>query len=194
MLYLRNTNQLQTLGQGIVRGTSVTPPEPPVTASYFDGLGRQVWSLGLTNLSSSAYFNVTPQSGSTIADSGSLTIPFLPNTGSAQWEGYFKASTTELYAFSASADDAVWLWIGNEATASNPNTASAILGAPRVLGGITVYSGSISLTAGTYYPMRWQYAGVFNPDYLSASFQSPTISNTQDFTGYTFCSTSSLGF
>ena len=191
MLYLRNTNQIQTLAQQVQRGPAPTPTPP---GTYFDGLGRQVWSKGLTNLTSSAYFNDTPQSGSTIADSGSLTIPFLPNTGSAQWEGYFRASTTELYAFSASADDAVWLWIGNEATASNPSTASAILGAPRVLGGRTTYSGSLGLTAGIYYPMRWQYSGVFVPDFLTASFETATISNTEDFTGYTYCSTASLGF
>jgi hypothetical protein len=191
MLYLRNTNQIQSLAQQVERGPA---PLPPPDTTYYNGLGRQVWSKGLNNLTSSAYFTYTPQSGSTIADCGSLTIPFLPNTGSAQWEGYFKASTTELYAFSASADDAVWLWMGNEATASNPATSSALLGAPRVLGGRTTYSGSISLTAGTYYPMRWQYSGVFNPDYLTASFETPTISNTEDFTGYTFCSTASLGF
>ena len=41
MLYLRNTNQLQSLSQQVNRGPAgVPPPEPPVTSSYFSGLGR----------------------------------------------------------------------------------------------------------------------------------------------------------
>lgn len=197
MLYLRNTNQLQTLGQEIVRGTSVTPPVPPTASVYFDGLGRSEYSVGFGAQGSPAYtasafttssiYYVPP----TVADSGSLVTTFLPlSTGSVDWKGYFKASTTETYTFFLDSDDGSTLWIGNEATASLPLTASALVN----IGAAQSKSGSISLTSGSYYPMLVWYTAHAVPDYFTASFSTPTISKTSNFTGYTYCNTSSLGF
>ena len=200
MLYLRNTNQLQTLGQEIVRGTSVTPPEPPVTSSYFDGLGRTQYQPGFGGQGAPAF---TPSSftgsqyqiGTAIADSGSLQPTFLTsgsvNTGSAQWLGYFKPSTTETYSFYLNTDDTSYWWVGNAATASLPLTSSALVSN---IPPYTGYTGSIALTSGSYVPVRIQYTGVAGPDYFSASFSTPTITKTTDFTNYTFCNTASLGF
>jgi hypothetical protein len=200
MLYLRNTNQLQTLGQEIVRGTSVTPPEPPVTSSYFSGLGRTEYQpafggQGAPAFTPSSYTGSQYVSGSTVADSGSLQPTFLASnlTGSAQWLGYFKPSTTETYTFYLNLDDAAVWWIGNEATASLPLSSSAVVDstfAPPYI----VRSGSIALTSGSYVPVKIQYTGVSFPDYFTASFSTPTITQTTDFTGYTFCNTASLGF
>jgi hypothetical protein len=200
MLYLRNTNQLQTLGQDFVRGTSVTPPEPPVTSSYFSGLGRTQYQPGFGGqgapaFTPSAFTGSQYQIGTAIADSGSLQPSFLTsgsvNTGSAQWLGYFLPSTTETYSFFLSNDDQSFWWVGNAATASLPLTASALL-AVTVSG--TNATGSIALTSGSYLPVRIQYTGVAAPDFFTASFSTPTITKTSDFTNYTFCNTASLGF
>jgi hypothetical protein len=202
MLYLRNTNQVQTLAQAIERGTSENPPLPPVTGSYFDGLGRTQYQPGFGGGGAPAF---TPASftgsqyqiGTAQLDSGSLQPTFLTsgsiNTGSAQWLGYFLPSTTETYTFYLDLDDrAIW-WFGNEATASLPLSSSAVVNsnfAPPYV----VRSGSIALTSGSYVPVKIQYTGVSAPDYFTASFSTPTITKTSDFTNYTFCNTASLGF
>lgn len=199
MLYLRNTNQLQTLGQEIVRGESVNPPVPPGPINYFDGLGRTQYKPGFGGLGApafnpSAFTGSQYQVGGAQLDSGSLQPTFFTsgsvNTGSAQWLGYFKPSTTETYSFFLSVDDAAVWWVGNEASASLPVTSSALLKV-NVTGNAT---GSIALTSGSYVPFRIQYTGVATPDFFTASFSTPTIGKTTNFTGYTFCNTASLGF
>ena len=194
MLYLRNTNQLQSLDRGIQRGPAGEPPAPPVTASYFDGLGRQAY-LGFidptVNPNGYATGSVT---GSIVVDSGSLVAVFgnqgLEIKVSNQWLGYFKASTTETYSFFLENDDTAVLWIGNAATASVLTTGSALLKSPTAI----PTTGSISLTSGSYYPIRIQYADGLGAAYFTSSFSTPTITKTTDYTNYTFCNTASLGF
>jgi hypothetical protein len=197
MLYLRNTNQLQTLGQEIVRGTSAIPPEPPITSSYFSGLGLQQYFGNPQFISSSAQIPALTPSGSAFADSGSLQPTFTVNdqpNRSAQWLGYFLPSTTETYTFFTECDDGMFWWIGNEASASTPSTASAVLGFGGTPLGGNRLTGSISLISGSYYPVRLQYFAVDFPNFFTASFSTPTITKTTNFTGYTFCNTASLGF
>jgi hypothetical protein len=197
MLYLRNTNQIQSLAQQVQRGPAGTPPPTPViTGSYFSGLGREQYYGAPAVLTSSVWFETAVQSGSTVVDSGSLQPTFIASlvTGSAQWKGYFLPSTTETYTFFGFSDDAFWLWLGNSATASAPTTASAVLGHGTTPLGGNRLTGSISLTSGSYYPMRVMYTAVGGPDFMTASFSSPTIIKTDNFTNYTFCNTSSLGF
>ena len=176
----------------------MTPPEPPVTGSYFDGLGRTQYKpafggQGAPAFTPSAFTGSAFVSGSTVVDSGSLQPTFIlaNDTGSAQWLGYFKPSTTETYSFFLFLDDAAYWWVGNAATASLPTTASALLA---VTTSGTSATGSISLTSGSYVPVRIQYTGVAPFDYFTASFSTPTITKTTDFTNYTFCNTASLGF
>ena len=89
-------------------------------------------------------------------------------------------------------DDQSLLWIGNEATASLPLTSSALV---NIVTSGDNKSGSIALVSGSYYPMRIEYTGVVvGTDYISASFSTPTITKTGNFTGYTYCNTASLGF
>ena len=196
MLYLRNTNQIQSLSQQVNRGPAgEPPPTPPVTGSYFNGLGRQAY-LGLidpfANPNGYATGSVT---GSIVVDSGSL-VPVFGSDGppeqyvSNQWLGYFKASTTETYSFFLFNDDNAMLWIGNAATASVLTTGSALLKSPTA----TPTTGSISLTSGSYYPIRIQYADARGAAYFTSSFSTPTITKTTDYTNYTFCNTASLGF
>lgn len=199
MLYLRNTNQSQTLAQQVLRGTADIPPVPPTPSVYFDGLGRREYLPGAvpsqTMWLQPQFFtsSFVTQQGSAVADSGSLDVTFFGvNTGSVEWKGYFKAATTETYTFYLNSDDQSLLWIGDEATGSMPLTSSALI---NVVNSGDNKSGSISLTSGSYYGMRVEYTGVvLGTDYFTASFSTPTITKTTNFTGYTYCNTSSLGF
>lgn len=194
MLYLRNTNQTQTLAQQIERGPAEPiPPTPPVDV-YLNGLGRSVYNGNFDGAPN--WFATATQSGSTVVDSGSL-VPVLGEPGppevykSNQWLGYFKASTTETYTFFLRSDDNSILWIGGAATASVLTTGSALINNPT---SVNTRSGSIALTSGSYYPMRLQYADALGTQFFTSSFSSPTITTTTDYTGYTFCISSSKGF
>ena len=196
MLYLRNTNQLQSLDRGIQRGPADTPvpPVPPITGSlnYFDGLGRQAYSAYIDPFTNPNGYATGSTTGSLVANSGSLQAVFGGATNvSNQWLGYFKASTTETYSFFLENDDNAVLWLGNAATASVLTTGSAVLKSATGQPGNT---GSISLTSGSYYPMRLQYADGLGGVYFTSSFSTPTITKTTDYTNYTFCNTASLGF
>ncbi len=195
MLYLRNTNQLQSLSQQVNRGPAGTPPEPPtppVTGSYFNGLGRQGYVGYNDPFVNPNWPDTAVTTGSLVANSGSLLPFYITGNGSStQWLGYFKASTTETYSFFLENDDNAVLWLGNAATASVLTTGSAVL---KSVTGQPGNTGSISLTSGSYYPMRLQYADGLGTIYFTSSFSTPTITKTTDYTNYTFCNTASLGF
>jgi hypothetical protein len=196
-LYLSNTNRLESLQGGVLRGPYSASVQPVTPGNYFNGLGLYQYFTAPDILSSSAQIPALTQSGSAFADSGSLQPTFVTNgvtQRSAQWLGYFKPSTTETYTFFAEEDDACWWWVGSAATASAPTTASAVLGYQGAAIGGNKLTGSISLTSGSYYPVRIQYTAVAFPDFFTASFSTPTITKTTDFTGYTYCNTASLGF
>ena len=199
-IYLSNTNRLQSLQGNVLRGPFSGSPAPSASLNYFSGLGRTEYQpafggQGAPEFTPSSFTGSAYVSGSTVVNSGSIQTTFLVSnlTGSAQWLGYFKPSTTEIYSFYTVYDDRVMWWVGNDATASLPVTSSALI-IGNLLPPYIALTGSIALTSGSYVPIRIQYSGVSNPDYLTASFSSPTITKTTDFTGYTFCNTASLGF
>jgi len=175
----------------------------PVTGGFFDGLGRQGYEGYYNPLTNPNGYVGAPTTGSLVADSGSLVALFgrpdpAPTTVVTQWLGYFRPSTNETYTFILNNDDQAILWLGNAATASVLTAGSALVqsditptGSVQGSGG---NSGSISLTAGVNYPIRIQYADGAGDRYFTSSFSTPTITRTTDYTGFTFCSTSSLGF
>ena len=167
------------------------------SASFGNGLGRREWSVGFgaqgapALVPSSYSYSSIYRTGSLVIDSGSLLTSYLPNvTGSVEWVGYFKPSTTETYTFILNSDDTSRLWIGNNATAIIPTAASALV----TNNSSQITSASIALTSGSYYGFRIQYTAHATPDYFTESFRTPTISETTNFTNYTFHNTSSYGF
>lgn len=206
-MYLSNTNYLQsTVLKSSLRGAAPTPvppvpPAPSGSLNYFNGLGRTTYSgsIFITALQDPNAFATASVSQSVRLDSGSLIPLFTalpPGTASAdykfsEWLGYFKASTNETYTFYLRTDDESAMWFGNDATASYLTTGSALILEPALPP--TPSSGSIVLISGSYYPMRIQYSSGIG-DFFSSSFSTPTISETQDYTGYTFANTASLGF
>ena len=141
-----------------------------------------------------AYFDSTVSLGPGTADVGVIQTGFTTSVDfrSAQWLGYFKPATTETYTFDATSDDAMFMWIGNDAI-NNYTTASINMGSA-TLGPNFVSGSPIALISGTQYPMRIQWGENMGGEYLSMSYSTPTISQTLDFTGLTLYNSTTNGF
>jgi len=141
-----------------------------------------------------AFFDTATSSSAGTADVGVIQTGFTSSVDfrSVQWLGYFKPATTETYQFDATSDDAMFMWIGNDAI-SNYTTASINMGTASL--GPNYVSGSpVALISGTQYPMRIQWGENAGGEYISMSFSTPTISQTTNFTGLTLYNSSTNGF
>jgi hypothetical protein len=100
--------------------------------------------------------------------------------------GYFLAPTTGTYTFYTSSDDGSGVWIGDIAAASSGRTtANAVLN--NNLGGgqgDTKRSGTISLTGGTWYPIRIVHEEGGGGDNLTFSWAGPGIGETTSLSTY----------
>lgn len=94
------------------------------------------------------------------------------NLFSVQWLGNFYANVTGTWTFSTNSDDASYLWLGATAlsgyTTSNPVVNNGGAHGP------TVRTGTISLTAGTFYPIRIQFGDGGGGDVMVVSFTPPS--------------------
>ena len=111
---------------------------------------------------------------------------------SCQWLGYFLPSTTETYTFFTSSDDASYVWVGSNAI-TGFTTANAIVNN----GGTHAArerSGTISLTAGVYYPIRIQFGESGGGDIMTFYYSTPTIILTATVTGRVFYNPATNGF
>jgi hypothetical protein len=127
-----------------------------------------------------------------VAEGGtnSVNYPSIADNISYQWIGYFLAPTTGVYNFSLTSDDGSYFWIGSNAI-SGYTTGNANVFATYNTG--TVVSGNISLTAGTYYPVRTLYGNGIGGAYITVSFSGPGIATRSDGTGYFFYNSATLG-
>ena len=111
---------------------------------------------------------------------------------SCQWLGYFLASTTETYTFFTSSDDASYVWVGSNAI-TGFTTANAIVNNGGAHGN-QERSGTISLTAGVYYPIRIQFGEAGGGDVMTFYYSTPTINLTATVTGRVFYNPTTNGF
>lgn len=105
-------------------------------------------------------------------------------TYSVEWFGYFYATVTGTYTFYTNTDDASYLWIGS--TALSGYTTSNCLVNNGSTHPVQERSATISLTANTYYPIRFQFGQNTSGDSCSLSFSAPGISRTYTLDGYVF--------
>lgn len=100
--------------------------------------------------------------------------------------GYFKPPTTGTYTFFTSSDDGSGVWIGDIAAASSGrNTGNAVLNNNMGGGqGNTKRSGSTTLTAGIWYPIRIVHEEVVGGDNLTFSWSGPGIGETTSLSTY----------
>ena len=111
---------------------------------------------------------------------------------SCQWLGYFLPSTTETYTFFTSSDDASYVWVGSNAL-SGFTTANATVNNGGAHG-IVETSGTASLTAGVYYPIRIQFGEAGGGDAMTFNYSTPTITKTTTVTGRVFYNPTTNGF
>jgi hypothetical protein len=117
----------------------------------------------------------------------------LLNNTSIQYKGYFLATYTGTHTFYLNSDDGSWLWIGT--TALSGYTTSNALVKNGGLHGLAEVSATISLVAGTYYPIRIQFGnGPAGPGQLFASYAHSGQAKTQVWTGKVFYNTATNGF
>jgi hypothetical protein len=109
-----------------------------------------------------------------------------------QWLGYFKPTTTETYTLYIASDDGSYLWIGANAL-SGFTTANASINNGGAHGNVEV-STTVSLIAGTFYPIRIQFGEIGGGDVFSFNYQTPTITKTTNVTGLVFYNPTTNGF
>lgn len=117
------------------------------------------------------------------------TTDFSTFTSSADlytwmWYGYFLAPTTGTYTFYTNSDDSSLVWLGDNAVSGY--TLSNLLVDNRGLHGGQERSGTINLTANTYYPIRVIFGENYGGDYVQLSFSGPNIARTYNGLGYFF--------
>jgi hypothetical protein len=113
----------------------------------------------------------------------------VPNNGawenySVEWFGFFYATVTGTYTFYTESDDASYLWVGSSAMTGY--TAGNCIVNNGGGHGTQERSGTVSLSAGSVYPIRIQFGEGGGGDQCMVSFTAPGIPRTYDWTGYVF--------
>jgi hypothetical protein len=122
-----------------------------------------------------------------------INEPSLLNNTSIEYKGYFLATYTGTHTFYLSSDDGSYMWVGPTAL-TGFTTANALVQNGGLHGVIEV-SATISLVAGTYYPVRIQFGnGPSGPGALIASYAHSGQSKTSTWTGKIFYNTATNGF
>ena len=126
----------------------------------------------------------------TTATNGVETV----NTGSSfsvQWVGYLLANATGTWTFGLNSDDASYMWIGSNA-ASGYTTGNANINnyGQHTVGTAPGVTCTISLTSGTYYPIRIQYGQNGSGCDCQFCYKPPGGSSyIYDFSGIAFTTT-----
>jgi hypothetical protein len=122
-----------------------------------------------------------------------ISEPTLLNNTSIEYKGYFLATYTGTHTFYLNSDDGSWLWIGPTAL-TGFTTANALV-QNGGLHALSEVSATISLVAGTYYPIRIQFGnGPAGPGQLFASYAHSGQAKTSTWTGKVFYNTATNGF
>ena len=103
---------------------------------------------------------------------------------SVQWLGYFLSNYTGTWTFYTNSDDASHMWIGPNATSGfTKENATVNNGGAH---GMVQMSGTISLVAGQYYPIRIQFGEAGGGDNMIVSFENPGLTKTTNGQGFFF--------
>lgn len=112
---------------------------------------------------------------------GNFTIPSEPENTTELYIGYFLADYTGTWSFTITSDDASYLWIGTNAV-SGYTTGNALASASYLGPG----TGTISLTAGNYYPIRLLYGNGPAAGSLNLTYAHTGQTATNNFSGKLF--------
>jgi hypothetical protein len=122
-----------------------------------------------------------------------ISEPSLLNNTSIEYKGYFLATYTGTHTFYLSSDDGSFMWVGPTAL-TGFTTANALV-QNGGLHAVVEVSATISLVAGTYYPIRIQFGnGPTGPGALTASYEHSGQAKTSTWTSKIFYNTATNGF
>lgn len=168
---------------------SITPATPKglldgLTWKYYDGASGNSVSYYTTN----TYRNIGRSTNGT--NVGTITSGQYPVNNADYYSmeifGYFRATVSGSYTFSLATDDGSYLWLGPNAlinyTAVNANISKGD-------GGISTLTYSVTLLAGTYYPIRIHYTENTSDNDIQFSFTPPGGTQTYNGQGYFFSGT-----
>lgn len=156
---------------------------------YLAGLYKTTYA-GYFNDNVSFFATATPTAyGANPATSIQTTTIVEPGTDdgsyfSCQWLGYFMPTTTEVHTFYTSSDDASYVWIGPSAVSGFSDLNEVVNNGG--LHGVVEASGTISLEAYKFYPIRIQFGENGGGDVMTFSYATPTIAKTTNVTGKVF--------
>jgi hypothetical protein len=126
-----------------------------------------------------AFTDTAVATASTTANN--FTIASIAENTTVLYTGYLLATYTGTWTFVITSDDASYLWIGSTAV-SGYTTSNELAGASFAGPG----TGTISLTAGEYYPIRVLYGNGPASGNLTLTYAHTGQSATSDFTGKLF--------
>jgi hypothetical protein len=167
------------------------------TRGFVDGL---TWKFanGYHN-DSATYFETTPYTqigrssdftNLSTATNGRFTSGQGIDSYSIEFTGYFRAPETGTYTFFANSDNKIYVWIGTSAL-SGYTTGNALFndtwesGSPSPV--LTTFA-TISLIAGTYYPIKLLWGEDGGGQHLFFGFTTPSGVTVTDGSGYFFSS------
>jgi hypothetical protein len=198
---LRMTNYVSDLGYfdadyvGVVRYIESWIPDGPII--YPAGLYKTTYAgyfadnVNFFTTATPTTFGANP-AGSVQTTTISEPISDDGENFSVQWLGYFVPATTETYTFFTTSDDGSFVWVGPNAL-SGFTTGNAIVKNGGAHAPVET-SGTISLTAGVYYPIRIQFGENTVGDVMEFSYSTPTITKTTSVTGRVFYNQATNGF
>lgn len=113
--------------------------------------------------------------------SNNFTISSIAETTTVLYTGYILADYTGTWSFTITSDDGSYVWIGNTAV-SGYTTGNALASASYAGPG----TGTVSLTAGEYYPIRLLYGNGPGAGNLNLTYAHTGQTVTNNFTGKLF--------
>lgn len=144
--------------------------------------GRQFSTYFADNMS-----NLSTPNGST---SELNRISSITLGASITWvyRGLFRPSSTADYQFRTTSDDASYLWLGANATASDTtlNTSNALVNNGGLHGSTTVTSSKVTLTQGVYYPIAIVAGNNTGPGTITVEFTDGNFGWIADGAGFYF--------
>ena len=126
-----------------------------------------------------AFTDTATATASTTANN--FVIASIAENTTVLYTGYLLATYTGTWTFTITSDDASYLWIGNTAV-TGYTTSNELAGASWAGPG----TGTISLTAGEYYPVRLLYGNGPSGGNLNLTYAHTGQTVTNDFTGKLF--------
>jgi hypothetical protein len=188
---LAGTYHFSTQGDAIGDVVSAT------NATYNQGglYGEQISTSTARNTIASGDVGITlPFTNATLFTS--ISYGDIGDNYAYMWIGFFKPPTTGTYTFYTSSDDGSGVWIGDIASDATGRTASnAVVNNDMGSGHANQErSGTISLTADVYYPIRIVHEEGTSGSNMTFSWAGPSISKTTDLSQYFYYSGDGLNF